>query len=276
VRKYLSVLIQLSSITCFSQSILSPLNIGSLSIGAYSAHVDDPLSCIANPAALANVSRLSAGMYCERRFLLPELKQVTGIAAIPAGNAVIGTTISYGGYEEYNESQLTLSYGKKLGRVDIGIQFNYTSIHITGFGADGAISAAVGSLWHLTDHLDFGIHITNFGGSFLKNHDEKLNSAFSMGVGYEPSSELLIVMEIIKEEDKVVNVHVGMQYQVMDHFKAKAGISTNTSAPYLGLGWKWKNMGVFLISGYHPQLGITPGLEIIFFSTNREQENPSS
>lgn len=274
--RYLFVLIQLSSISCFSQSIFSPLNIGGLSTGAFGTRVEDALSCIANPAALAKATRLNASIYSERRFMLRELEQVTGMVTIPAGSVVIGTGMGYGGYEEYNESQLTLACGRKLGRVDIGIQFNYTSIHIAGFGSDGTISGGVGTIWHLSDRLNFGINLSNLGGRFFKAHDEKLGAAYSVGVGYEPSSELLIVLEIIKEEDKVVDVHAGLQYQVKDHLQAKAGISTSTSSPYLGLGWKWKSMGVFVISSYHPQLGITPGLEIIFFSTKPGQANPSS
>ena len=266
----------LFSASCFPQLAFTPLNIGSFNSGAYRSHIDDPLSCISNPATFANISALSAAIYTEKKFLLRELNQATGLAAIPVGSAVIGTVMSYGGYDEYNESQLGLAYSRKLGRVCIGIEFNYQSVHIAGYGSDAAIGAVLGTIWHLSDHLNFGIHITNPGGRLQKDHEEKLASSYSMGAGYEPSSQLLIAAEIIKEENKPATVHVGLQYQVMDHLQARVGVMTDTSMPYLGLGWKWKNIGVSVMSSYHPQLGITPGLEIIFLRTDQEKPNPSS
>jgi hypothetical protein len=43
------------------------------------------------------------------------------------------------------------------------------------------------------------------------------------------------------------------------------GIATSTGSPYAGMGWQWKNCRADLTMRYHPQLGITPGLLLVFY-----------
>ena len=96
----------------------------------------------------------SAGVYGERRFLLNELSLYQLAIAVPTKSGNFGIKAGYFGFSDYNESQMGLAYARKLGsKVDIGVQFNYNGIQISGYGNSSAINFEIGTVLHLTDKL---------------------------------------------------------------------------------------------------------------------------
>ena len=57
----------------YSQALRYPISSRYAGMGAYSANFVDPLSVVANQAALANIQGTTVGIYGEKRFLLEEL-----------------------------------------------------------------------------------------------------------------------------------------------------------------------------------------------------------
>jgi hypothetical protein len=55
-----------------------------------------------------------------------------------------------------------------------------------------------------------------------------------------------------------------LQYKFLPQLLARAGIATNSSNLYAGVGLFLKNFRLDVTAGYHPQLGVTPGLLIIY------------
>src|SRR5205814_9284199 len=166
-----------------------------------------------------------------------------------------------------------LDYARILGnKVDVGVQFNYYSVQIPAYGNASVINFETGAILHLTEKLNAGVHVYNpVGGKFGKDEQEKLSSVYSGGIGYEASDKFFISAEIEKEEDQPVNVNAGMQYKFLPQLLARGGISTSTSSMYLGIGVGWKSIRLDITTSYHQQLGITPGLMVIF-NLNQKQE----
>jgi len=255
---FLSTL-QLTTIAGITQSIREPIS--------------NTFTFLSNPGALAHCIQMDIALYTEKRFQLRELNFSSAKVAIPVRSDAVGLIMSYGGYEEYNESQLAVAYGKNLGKIDIGAQFNYNMLRIAGFGSDVAMTAEIGTIWHLNDKTHFSLLIVNPGaGGFRKDHQETLASAYSVGIGYEYSPEFIFNAEIVKTEDKPVNIHIEMQYNLSAQFLARLGLSTDTSTPWFGAGWKWKNIQAVIISSYHPQLGISSGLELVFYGKDKKDD----
>lgn len=234
-------------------------------LGAYSKKFVDVFSFTSNPAALALVSSAGAGVFAEQKFLLEALTLYTIAAAIPLSYGGIGINARYNAAGAYKESQFGLAYGKSLGTVAIGAQFNYSGIQITGYGKDAVFHFDAGTIWQLSEKLYTGFRISNpTGAKFGRNKEEKLAFSCSFGLGYEVSTAVFINTEIIKEEDRSPTVLLSLHYSLNDKFFLRAGIATATSAPWLGAGLAWKKMRVDITSSYHPQLGISPGLSLIF------------
>jgi hypothetical protein len=77
---------------------------------------------------------------------------------------------------------------------------------------------------------------------------------------------------IIKEENKVMNVQAGLQYVVVKALYASLGINSATASPCILVGWQWKTMRICLAGSMHPQLGATTGLSIQFFGKNKKDD----
>ena len=256
------------------QTVRRPVAALYTGLGAYSTNQVDVFSFTNNQASLIQLKNVSAGAYGERRFMLNELSLYQLAIAIPTNSGNFGIKAGYFGFSEYNESQIGLAYGRKLGaKLDVGVQFNYNGVQISGYGNATAINFEIGTILHLTDKLNAGIHAYNpVGGKFGKNAEEKLASVYTVGLGYEASDKFFVSAEIEKEENQSVNVNAGMQYRFLPQILARVGIATNTSNVYAGVGLFLKTLRIDVVASYHPQLGITPGLLLIYSSSKKKAE----
>jgi len=263
----------LVNLFCEAQILRTPVTSAYTRLGAYTLHYTDAFSFSANQASLAKIEMLSAGIYGERRFLLKELSLYQAAFALPTGSGSFGLQGSYAGSTEYNETGLGLAYGRKLGsKLDIGAQFNYHAIKVAGYGTASAINFEGGLLFHVTEQFHVGIHFYNpTGTAFQKNEDEKLPAIYTAGLGYEVSNKFFISGEIQKVEDEDLNVNAGMQYSFDEKLFARAGFTSAASSYFLGLGVMLKNFRLDATASVHPQLGITPGLLLLFKGSEKNQ-----
>ncbi len=245
----------------------SPVAASYTGLGAYSIHHADVFSFTANQASLAQLKGAAAAVYGERRFLLSELNSYTAAVGLTTSSGNFGIKAGYYGFSDYNETQIGLAYGRKLGsKIDIGAQFNYNGINISsGYSNASAISFEIGTILHLTEKIHAGVHVNNpIGGKFGFDKQEKISSVYTVGLGYEASEKFFVSAEIKKEEDRPVNVNAGFQYKFIPQLLVRAGMSSSTSSAWLGLGLTVKSFRLDVVSSYHPQLGITPGLFLLF------------
>lgn len=262
----LPLIFLLIGITASSQNLHRPILASYTGLGAYSLNNADVFSFTANQASLAQLKNASAGVFAEKRFLLNELNNYTAAVGVPTQSGNVGLKAGYYGFSDYNETQVGLAYARKLGhKIDIGAQFNYNGISMAGYGNDAAVTFEIGTVLHLTEKLHAGAHFNNpVGGEFGKEQDEKLASVYTFGIGYEASEKFFVSTEIMKEEDQAVNVNLGLQYKFLSTLLARAGMSTNTSTAWLGIGLTLKSFRIDVTTAYHPQLGITPGVLLLF------------
>ena len=256
------------------QTVRRPVAALYTGLGAYSINHVDVFSFVSNQASLSQMKNVSAGAYGERRFMLDELSLYQLSIAVPTKSGNFGVKAGYFGFNEYNESQIGLAYARKLGtKLDVGVQFNYNGVQVTGYGNASAVNFEIGTILHLTDKLNAGVHVYNpVGGKFGKNAEEKLASVYTIGLGYEASEKFFVSAEIEKEENQQVNVNAGMQYRFLPQLLARAGIATNTSNVYAGVGLFLKTFRIDVVASYHRQLGITPGLLLVYNSNKKVNE----
>ena len=264
--KLLCSLILFPCISLFSQTVRHPVSSPYTSLGAYSSSQSDIFSFSGNQASLAELKNSSAGIHSERRFLLSELNNYAVVAGLHMKTGSFGVRFGYSGFSDYNETQAGITYARKLsGNLDAGVQFNYYAIKIAGYGNSSTLNFAIGYLLHITDKIHFGMQAYNpFGGKFGNNDQEKLASNYCLGFGFESSSKFLVSAEIEKEEDLPLNVKVGFQYKFLTQMMVRAGIVSETSNAYLGIGFIIKSLRIDIIASYHPLLGITPAMLLLF------------
>jgi hypothetical protein len=256
-----------TSLFAFSQAIHRTVSIPYyVSMNAYSAHHAELFSTSSNQAALAQLNNSYAGIFSERRFLLSTLNHFVAAIGLHTGHGNFGMNTGYFGFRDYNETQIGLVYAKKLGsKLDVGACFNFNSIKISGYGNSSAINGEIGIILHLTDKLRAGINVFNpAGGKFSNDVNEKLATVITIGSGYEASENFFVSTEIEKEEDLPVNVNAGIQYKFLPQLFVRISIATETSTTYFGIGFIMKSFRMDVIASYHPQLGFTPAMLLLF------------
>jgi len=266
----LSLLIVINSET---QTIHSSQQIPYIDLGTCSRNFINAFSFTNNQSVLSSQQSLNAGAFDERRFALAELNFCMFALSFPAASGGIGLELNYFGFADYNESKIGIAYGRKLGKIiDAGIQLDYHLFHISGYGNAGAVNFEMGIFLHPAEKITIGLHASNpVGGKIGKNSGEKIASVYKYAMGYEVSNETCISVEIIKEEDRPLYANIGLQYFFAKQFFACIGIETSTASPFGGLGLKWKNIRVDISTRYHPELGFSPALSVVFFTKNEDK-----
>lgn len=252
---------------CLAQSLRYNVAMPYLSLSAYSAKQSDVFAFKFNQAALAKTQSWGVGVFSERRFLLAENSVYSAAAAFNGGRlGNFGCNVTYAGYSLFSENNIGLSYAKSLGqKVDIGIQFNYYGSKTAGYGNANTFNFEGGAMFHLTEKLHAGIHVYNpVGGVINKLENEKLAAVYKMGLGYDISDDFYCSTEIVKEENKPLNVIAGAQYRFAGQFFAKAGVCSDTGTGFGGVGIAWNGLRLDVAASYHPQLGMSPALMFIY------------
>ncbi|MBX3240207.1 MAG: hypothetical protein KIT80_02865 [Chitinophagaceae bacterium] len=259
--------------TTFAQTVRYPVSLPHIASGAYSNGFVNVLSARTNAASLASVEHFNAGVYGERRFMLEEISTYTAAAAIPTQSGNFALMTDYFGYSGYNESEVSIGYGRRLSkRIDLGVAFNYYSIRIPLYGKAFSYNFELGSIIHISETLHTGVRIYNPLRSRLGEHgSERLASSYTVGLGYEPSSNFLSTLEIIKEEDKPVAIHAGIQYHPIRQLFAVVGYITANNQFYFGAGYLHKQIRVDMMAGFHQLMGMSPGLMIVYMPEKKKQ-----
>jgi len=236
-------------------------------LGAYSKTHVDLYATRNNAAALAQLPKSCAGVYAERRFLQEQLNLYNGSVAYKTRKGAFALHCNYYGFSLYNQMQLSLAYGLQVSdKIDVGVQFNYHSVNQgNGYGKASSINASAGAIFHLTEKIHAGINIYNPGGSkWSKAADEKIPAQYTFGLGYEVSDKLFISGELVKEENLPTSINAGLQYRFVKQFFARAGVSTATNNLYAGIGLNLLKFRIDFAASFHPQLGVSPGVLLLF------------
>jgi hypothetical protein len=270
-RMFLYCLLCLVVFVSRSQTLRNPVANIYTRTNTYSSVHHDAFSFIGNQSALAGIKNFSVGVFGERRFLLKDLASYQFATALPTSSGNFGLKADYFGSPSYNESSFGFAYGRSLGKIDAGVEFNYYQIKTTGYGNSSAINFEGGMILHVSDQFQTGVHIYNPTRVTIgKSSEERLPLIYSFGMGYDASEKFFIGSEIEKTEDQPVNVNVGLQYSFEEKLFARAGISSGTSSFYMDLGFLISGLRIDATATLHPELGISPGLLLVYSSSAKK------
>lgn len=233
----------------------------------FNSFEETAFAAAANPARSASLTTFTIGLYNERRYLIKGLDNYLLAAGMPLKNGGVALSIKYCAAGAFKQSEAGIAYAKSLGQVDIGVQFNYHMLTIDGYEKASAIVADVGTLWRMTDQLQVAAGVYNISGARLNRLNEKLAYETRCAFGYKISTQLLLLLQVAKHESKPVNVQAGLQYSPADAIVIYAGVES--MQPYGACSWRWNKFRVLMSVRLHQQLGITPGLGLLYLNNER-------
>lgn len=224
--------------------------------GTYSRNFTEVFAANRNPAALTGIKKNTAGVYAERRFMLKEMSGYALNAALPLSPGTIGIRLWQYGFSLYNEQLFSLGYARPLGKqLRAGIHLNYT-MHRAPQYKEHFTMAEVGVLWQVAERLGVGAHIFNPTSNGLK--------LYTIGMGYEPSPQLLIEAEWKKEEGKPLATLIDGVYRPIKRCWLMGGFATQPVYQFAGIGFLLRNIQISITGSRHQLLGITPGISFVW------------
>ncbi|MBK9253915.1 MAG: hypothetical protein IPM42_00355 [Saprospiraceae bacterium] len=217
-----------------------------------------------NQAGLTDIQGFAADLSIERRFNLDELTLTSLAVAKSFSFGTIGLMASHFGFEEYSEQKFGLAYARKLTeKFSLGGQFDMLRININQYGSSNYLTFEIGVNYVINNEFRVATHIFSPGGIALAENSV-LGSRFRMGVKYQPSAKVFLLLEGDKLIDRAVTeFKMGLSYQMAKQIELRLGANLSASAFSFGVAVNLANK-YKIATAYSLQniLGNTPALSL--------------
>ncbi len=258
----------LSTLTVFGVLFLqaqgwSPVGARSMSLANASVALTDVWSYHHNPGAVAGVEKTSFGVSYENRFMLKELQSQAFVMAHPLKKGVFSLGVQSYGYSMYRTNRLGAGYAMKLGdKIYAGVQINYLSLKINGYGSKGTVTGEAGILAKISEQVSFGFSVLNLNqAKLVTDQNDRFSTYLRLGLQYTVSSKVLLLAEAEKEVTSKLRPKGAMEYQFSEKFFLRIGAAANPVELTFGTGLVFNKMiKLDLGSAWDQRLGWSPHL----------------
>ena len=272
MRKILSVALSLFLVAVFQSAAFGgnenqPVGARSAGLSNASLTLNDVWSVHHNQAGLGSIRKITAGVYYESRFLMPELGLSAGAIAIPAGKGAFGLSFRTFGYQAYKENKIGLAYGRAFGDfLSIGMQVNFQSAVFSEFyGSASTFTAEIGAIYKPSKKVTLAAHLFNPNQSRIAEFDdERIPSVIRFGARYLFSDQVFVVAEVENALYQKPVLRGGLEYHPVDILYVRAGISGNPFNSNFGFGLQMKKFQLDFAGAFHQVLGFTPKISLTF------------
>ncbi|MEZ4884053.1 MAG: hypothetical protein R3E32_04870 [Chitinophagales bacterium] len=261
---FLSTLLHLSLV---AQESKPSIGAKSAALGGHSTTLKDVFSVFNNPAGLSSLEGFNVGIYAENRFLIEDLNLLGVGIALPTKSGSFGLGGTYFGNAAYSESYFTLAYSRLLARnLSIAVDFDYVNLSIEEFGSTSAFTFGLGLQFSPSKNIEIGASIYNpIRVQLTQDEESFLPSLIKVGLAYHPEEEgFTLLGEVEKDIDREAILKFGLDYQLIEKLSLRAGISTNPAYSSFGLGLNLGKMVVDFANRFHPVLGYSPHISVIY------------
>lgn len=248
-----------------------------ISLGqATTALPDDEWSVFENPAMISNQQR-SVSFFGMRYYGLPDLTDVAAVVTYPTKIGVLGGGAHRYGNDLFSESRIRVTYKNDYQRFHYGIAINYNHVAISrgtssvNYGSYGAVGIDLGLAAKIIDGLWIGAKTTNvnqgqYGEVQLQDgsiYAEEVPRNLSIGLSYRLSGVALFTTDVIKDVSFPISYRAGVEIDIVENLKARAGITTSPQTFSGGFGYNTNSWGFNLVVQRHEEsaLGYSPGLD---------------
>ena len=259
----------LSTSTIFAYDFIHPFGGRAAAMGGSSVASQGLWAMQNNPAGMANLEKISIGLYYENRWMLPETAYKCGAFALPTKFGTLGLSFNQFGSSKYSENKFGLAYAKDFGRyLQVGLQLDYLLVKIgNDYGSYRAFTFELGLQSHVTDKLTLGAYVFNpvsFRLEQTLNH-EKLPIVMRFGLAYKFTKDFIGQCEIEKNTEREgVSLRGGLEYEAFKNFFIRAGLQTNPGILSFGVGYGIRFAQINVAAQLHNELGASIQVGLIF------------
>ncbi len=247
-------------------------------LGGSALLLEGPEALFSNQAGLASISSPAGSVVAENRFMLQELNLYGGALALPTRYGNLGISVQQFGIKQIREQKIGLAYAHMLTEgLSVGGQVNWLNTSIQEYGSISMVTFEFGIQSQILDKVKVGAHIYNpIRASRHSDGNYKTPTVLRLGMTYQPNDKLLWALEVEKNMWMPTRLRTGLEYHFIDPVYFRAGVATNPSTVYMGLGYEVsKQFSIDAACSYHTVLGITPSINVTYNFKDRKRNNPA-
>ncbi len=239
-----------------------------VALGNATAALVSSFSAFNNQATLALLKEVTFALDYQQPYLIDRFAIKSLALTIPTPLSNFAITVRQKGIPGYNESRFGFAMAKKLDKnFSAGLQFNYFLVDFPEQGSnEGTFVIEFGVLFQTKNNLSIGFHIFNPSESKIGslNFQSKIPIITTTGIALKPTPDMLIVSSIAYANDNQLNIRMGIEYQFVEKFFIRVGISGKPIHHSAGFGYKCRYFATDVAFVHHETLGYTPSISLIF------------
>ena len=250
-----------------SQSIFNPIKAPGLSgIGGQSVVSKSAEAFQGNASNLASIKNSTLSFNGESRFVGSGIAGSSILAGIKLGpyNG-LGLSTVYYGLAEYNQLNLMAGYGMYLSK-QIAIGTSGGMVHFNNPSGDKTTLGMIsfGIQYQVFANLHLGVSYQRL----LAHHSlqgKTAGNALLIGTRYSLSTLVSVYTEIEKDRFSKANIKAGIEYQMMNSFIIRTGVTSYPQSFSSGMGVALNSL-IYLDTSFsfYQSIGFTPALGIKF------------
>lgn len=221
-------------------------------------------SVFVNPAALHTVEERTVSLYyAPRPFEMNELRFGAATYVEPTSLGSFGLAATRFGFELYHETRVVVSFAQEfMSGFRAGVNVTYYGLAIHNYGSASAVGFDGGLLVDVSENVRWGFGALNLSGSTIGAAHEKLPQHFVTGVAYVPFPGASVTASVMKDLRYPVELHVGVEYAVLEIFALRAGTTSDPNTLNAGLGIRVGFADFDYAFSSHTELGMTHQISV--------------
>jgi long-subunit fatty acid transport protein len=256
IKMVLILIIQSAALSVLAINELNSTDARSFALGNLCALSRESI----NPAYLSFQMKRQLSGSVFNQFEMEELNTVSLLGIYPNSFLDASLRFSRYGYTDYQIMQTQTGLAKKiLPQLSLGINLIYfRESSILREEAANHLSSDIGIYYQLNKNIELAL----LGNNVLHTFPDKIWNIHA-GISYEPLENCLLLLETAYGAKEHFNLSVGVEYELVEQLKIRAGSQIILKTPSFGVAYQWDKWTIDAGFSLHPVLGLS---SIIGFS----------
>jgi hypothetical protein len=225
-------------------------------------------SCISNPAGLSSLKSPITALSYTNYYGFSGLGAGALTFSLPLGYGNFGFGLISSGFTMMTENRITLSYGRSLSKnLRAGVSMNWLNFNQPVDYPDlyGWIPS-LGIQWLPGKKVITGLSVFNPAAQeYIPKGYKSIPAFISVGMGFKPSDEFLMLFEVQKVSKKLIRLTLGVETAIKKCFYMRFGVNRESFTGYsAGAGYINKIISMDFAISHHPVLGFSPSFTSSF------------
>jgi hypothetical protein len=231
------------------------------------AMVKDPWALRANPSLAAMLSDRSLSASVSPSWLgVPELTRSSFLYVEPVGMGAISCSGTRFGFSLYRETDISVGFGSTPDdQFGYGVAVDLYHLRIERYGAAWAAGLSAGIFYNVSAEILFGFSASNVTASKIGSCHEKIPQVFSVGLGYRPTGDLDIGIDLVKDPAYPMEIRLGAECALLGVFSLRIGSGDQPSWYTAGVGITYAFFRMDYAITTHHELGLSHHFSISLF-----------